>query len=173
MEPAALSPTPLEHEVLELVRHHLHSMEQRLRAGAAQPDDAARARELQRIAELVRARMANRQHLADARNDEEPDGNLPNHGLDPLQPEKLLKKLEEMLTTVQPDGTTMAEQVKDREGVTQALKRSAALHQQLTADLEQQRRLEAVAERALEQVRDTLLLWKVNNASFGSGGAQA
>lgn len=170
MEPAALSPTPLEHEVLELVRHHLHSMEQRLRAGAAQPDDAARARELQRIAELVRARMANRQRLADARNDEEPDGNLPATLEGKL---KLLKKLEEMLTTVQPDGTTMAEQVKDREGVTQALKSSAALHKHLTAVLEQQRRLEAVAERALEQVRDTLLLWKVNNASFGSGGAQA
>lgn len=170
MEPEALSPTPLEHEVLELVRHHLHSMEQRLRAGAAQPDDAARARELQRIAELVRARMANRQHLAEAQDEEEPDDRLPATLEGKL---KLLKKLEEMLTTVQPDGTTMAEQVKDREGVTQALKSSAALHKQLTADLEQQRRLEAVAERALEQVRDTLLLWKVNNASFGSGGAQA
>lgn len=171
MEPEAVKPTPLEHEVLELVRHHLHSVEQRRRAGGELPDDARLTAELLRIGQVVRDGMANRQHRAVEWEEERtPHGALP----DTLEGKlKLLKQLQDELTTVRPDGTTMAERIKDREGVTRALSAGATLRKQIKEDLEQQRRLDAAAVHALEQMRDTLLLWKVSGTVYGSGGAKA
>lgn len=159
MNDPALPYNPTEKEVLELVAYHIKHMRAREHAGLHDPENAGKMDELQRIADLVHKQARNRQGKAAGSAPDELPGSLE-------EKMKLLKALEITLTIVQPDGTTMAERIGDGTGVGDALRKSAALHQRLTADLQKQRKLEQVAEAQLEAVRDMLLLWKLNNGTL-------
>lgn len=175
MHDPALPYTPTELEVLGLVDHLTTLMQAQERAGLPDPERGAKILELQRMADSVigRARHRQQEQLAEAAEDAEDEAGpveMPKSKEGKL---KLLKRLELLLTTVQADGSTLAEKVADRKGVETALRRSAELYAQLKPELDQQRKREEAAEEKLRNVRDMLLLWKLNSSMLHGPGGQA
>ena len=152
-------PSPTGKEVLELVYYHIKHMRAQEQAGLHDPENAGKVVELQRIADLVHKHASKRQGKAVG----SAPGDLPGSLEEKM---KLLKALELALTTVRPDGTTMAERLGDDTGVGDALRKSAALYKRLTADLQKQRKQEELVEEQLEAVCDMLLLWKMDNSTL-------
>lgn len=155
--------SPLEQSTLDLVAELLRGVAQRALSGLSWPDDAARKDELHPIASIVQrsAQSRHERQLEDEERAAQDDPGMPRTLEGKLQQ---LKQLQDILTTVQPDGTTMAEKVKDRTAITRDLRKAAALHKELSAEVARDRAAQLEVQLSMQHLHDLLLQWELGSA---------